>query len=48
MTKDVRTPVTLRLSAAERDLIASAASVNGETISNWMRRTLLAAARKVK
>jgi uncharacterized protein (DUF1778 family) len=48
MQNTVRKPVTIRLLDSERDLIAAAAATNGETMSNWMRRTLLAAAKKVK
>lgn len=41
-----RTPSTVRLSEEEKALFAAAAAQGGETVSNWMRRVLIEAARK--
>jgi uncharacterized protein (DUF1778 family) len=41
-----RTPSTVRLSDEEKALFAQAAAVGGETVSNWMRRVLIEAARR--
>lgn len=46
MSAPSREPTTIRLSAEERKLFGEAASRTGETVSNWMRRTLVEAARK--
>ncbi len=43
---EVRKQFVIRLSDSERALINGAAKIGGETTSNWVRRTILAAARK--
>jgi predicted HicB family RNase H-like nuclease len=48
MQNDVRKPYTIRLSDKEREAVTAKAQEGGETVSNWIRRTILAAIRKGK
>ena len=43
-----RKPSSFRVSDDEKALFEEAAALTGETVSNWMRRTLIDAARKAK
>lgn len=43
---EARKQFVIRLSDTERALVNDAAKIGGETTSNWVRRTILAAARK--
>jgi uncharacterized protein (DUF1778 family) len=47
-TKEIRKPVTLRMSPAEIALIDAAAKAAGERPATWRRNTLLGAAKGVK
>ena len=47
-TKEIRKPVTLRMSPAEIAVIDDAAKVAGERPATWRRNVLLAAASGVK
>jgi predicted DNA-binding protein len=48
MANDVRKPYTIRLSDKEREAVKAKAQEGGETVSNWIRRTIMAAIRRAK